>query len=95
MDPTVEHFDIWYAYGNHSVGWTDPEINLTEDGHEHQYWALEPAIGIGSDGHVHVAYMQTDEDSGTGETWRSDIYYDGYIEATGIYSYLPIVRKNR
>ena len=95
VDPTVEHFDIWYAYGNHSVGWTDPEINLTEDGHVHQYWALEPAIGIGSDGHVHVAYMQTDEDSGTDETWRSDIYYDGYIEATGIYSYLPIVLKNR
>jgi hypothetical protein len=94
-DPPVEYFDVWYSYGNHTVGWTDPEINLTEDGHEHQHWALEPVIGIGSDGHVHVAYMQTDEDTRADETWRSDIYYDGYIEATGMYIYLPIVLKNR
>jgi hypothetical protein len=95
-DPTVEYFDIWYSYGNHSIGWTDPEINLTEDGHNHQQWTLEPVIAIGSDDHVHVAYMQTGEDSGADETWRSDVYYDGYIEAVvGSNIYLPIVLKNR
>lgn len=93
-DPTVEYFDIWYSSGNHSLGWTDPEINLTGDSHQHQKWTLEPVIAIGLDDHVHVAYMQTSQDAGTAETWLSDVYYDGYIEATGFYIYLPTVRKS-
>jgi hypothetical protein len=94
-DPTYEYFDIWYSLGNHSLGWTDPEINLTEDGHEHQQWTLEPVIAIGLDDHVHVAYMQTTQDVGTGETWGSDVYYDGYIELDpGSVIYLPSLLKN-
>lgn len=94
-DPTVEYFDVWYSFGNHSVGWTNPEINLTGDSHQHQRWTLEPVIAIGSDSHVHVAYMQTSQDAGTDETWLSDVYYDGYIEATNKFMYLPIIFKNQ
>jgi hypothetical protein len=94
-DPTVEYFDIWYSFGNHSIGWTDPEINLTGDSHQHQRWTLEPVIAIGSDSHVHVAYMQTSQDAGTDETWLSDVYYDGYIEATNKFMYLPTIFKNQ
>jgi hypothetical protein len=94
-DPTVEYFDIWYSSGNHSMGWTDPEINLTGDSHQHQRWTLEPVIAIGSDSHVHVAYMQTSQDAGTDETWLSDVYYDGYIEATNKFMYLPTIFKNQ
>jgi hypothetical protein len=94
-DPTVEYFDVWYSFGNHSLGWTKPEINLTGDSHQHQRWTLEPVIAIGSDSHVHVAYMQTSQDAGTDETWLSDVYYDGYIEATNKFMYLPIIFKNQ